>query len=326
MVQRAGPQYLGGMPLDPQIQPLVDLINAAAADAPPADQQTAAMRREAYHGLVAIAGAGPELHDVSDTAAPGPNGDVGLRVYTPLATPSAGIVVYYHGGGWCIGDLDTHDEVCRSLAKQSEQTVVSVDYRLGPEHRFPVAVEDSWAALEWVAANTEQLAVADAPIAVCGDSAGGNLAAVMALMARDAGGPTIAAQLLVYPGVDMVDPDRFASRTENGAGYVLTKETMDWFADHYLAQPSDADDWRASPLRAGSFTDLPPAVVITAEFDPLRDEGAAYAEALAAAGNEVEHRVYEGMVHIFFQLGPVVAKGAEAVTQVAEAAKARLAP
>ncbi|MEZ5377968.1 MAG: alpha/beta hydrolase [Acidimicrobiales bacterium] len=314
------------MPLDPQIQPLVDLINAAAADAPPADQQTAEMRREGYHGLVAIAGPGPELHAVDDASAPGPNGDVGLRIYRPLPTPSAGILVYYHGGGWCIGDLDTHDEVCRSLAKQSGQTVVSVDYRLGPEHRFPAAVEDSWAALEWVAANTAELAVAGAPIAVAGDSAGGNLAAVMSLMARDNAGPAIAAQLLIYPGVDMLDTQRFPSHTENASGYVLTRETMDWFMAHYLEHPDDAGDWRASPLRAPSFERLPPALVITAEFDPLRDEGAAYAKALADAGNEVEHRLYEGMVHIFFQLGPVVGKGAEAVAQVAAAARAHLQP
>ncbi len=260
-----GPRTVSAMPLDPTIQPLVDLINAAAQDAPPVAEQTAQMRREAYHGLVAAAGPGPDLHSVEDTVAPGPGGDIGLRVYRPTEAPSAGIVIFYHGGGWCIGDLDTHDEVCRSLAAQSGQTVVAVDYRLGPEHRFPAAVEDAWAALEWIAANRSSLAAPDARLAVSGDSAGGNLAAVVSLMARDAGGPEIAAQLLVYPGVDMsFDTERFPSHGENAEGYILTAETMEWFGVNYLESEADRDDWRASPLRAASFENLPAAVVITA--------------------------------------------------------------
>ncbi len=313
------------MPLDPQVQPLVDFFNATAAAAASAPPQTAAERRAGYQGIAAMVGAGPELHSVSDTVAPGPAGDIPLRVYRPSADDPVGIITFFHGGGWCIGDLDTHDEVCRSLAARSGATVVAVDYRLGPEHRFPAAVDDSWAALRWVDEHRAHLATPGARIVVAGDSAGGNLAAVVSILARDAGGPELAAQLLVYPGVDMgFDTDRFPSHAENASGYILTRQTMDWFADNYLDCPGSVDDWRASPLRAVSHADLPPALVITAEFDPLRDEGAAYAEALRAAGTEVEHSLYDGMVHIFFQLGPIVDAGSRAVDEVASAARRHL--
>ncbi len=312
------------MPLDPTIQPIVDLVNAAAAEAPPIEDQTVAERREAYHGLVAAAGVGPELASVADADADG----VPVRIYRDGDT--RGVLVFYHGGGWVIGDLDTHDEVCRQLAKQSGATVVAVDYRLGPEAVFPAAVDDSWTALQWVAAQRESLTGdPDAKVAVSGDSAGGNLSAVMALMARDAGLP-LAAQLLVYPATDMRMTES-KSLDENGEGYVLTKDTMLWFRANYIAagaaelEDEKLSDWRASPSLADSHAGLAPALVITAEFDPLRDEGAAYAETLRNAGVEVTHTNYDGMVHIFFQLGPIVPKGAEAVAQVAAAAKAALA-
>ncbi len=301
------------MALDPTIQPLVDLVNAAAAEAPPLAEQTVAERRINYHKLVAAAGAGPELNDVSDSSADG----VPVRIYKPELHGGNGINVYYHGGGWVIGDLDSHDEVCRQLAAQSGAVVVSVDYRLAPEAVFPAAVDDSWTALRWVDANRGLLTGDDAAtIVVSGDSAGANLAAVMALMARDAG-LELGAQLLVYPSVDMMG--NFPSLAENGEGYVLTAATMDWFRGHYLASEIDAEDWRASPLLAESFEGVAQALIITAEYDPLRDQGPAYAAALEAAGVEVTLTNYEGMVHIFFQLGPIVPRGAEAVTQVANA-------
>ncbi|MEM7341808.1 MAG: alpha/beta hydrolase [Actinomycetota bacterium] len=294
------------MTLDPQIQPIVDLVNAAALEAPPVADQTAEMRREGYAALVGHVPPGPDMA-VRDMVAPGPAGDIPLRIYEP-SPASGGVLVFYHGGGFCIGTLDTHDEQCRQLAARSGARVVSVDYRLGPEHRFPAAVDDSWAALEWVAAKRTDLGVAaDAPIGVGGDSAGGNLAAVMALLARDVG-LDLAVQLLVYPVVDQRAEahDRFASRAANGAGYVLTTEAITWFADHYFAADADRADVRASPLLAPSLAGVAPAVVATAEFDPLRDEGIAYAEALRAAGVDATHADYAGMVHVFFQLGPGV--------------------
>lgn len=313
------------MPLHPQLQPLVDLVNAAAADAPSSEDTTPEMRREAYHGLVAFVPPGPEM-DVVDQTIAGPAGEIPIRVYTPTTkqSDSGGVLVHYHGGGWCIGDLDTHDEVCRQLAEQSGSVVVSVGYRLAPEAVFPAAVDDCWAGLQWSIDNANDL-VGDqdrqVKIAVVGDSAGGNLSAVIALMARDAG-ITLAAQLLVYPAVDFRDPSIYPSHAENAEGYILTREGMDWFEANY--QP-DTADWRASAIAAESHVGLAPAVIITAEFDPLRDEGAAYAAKLEDAGVPVDFHHYEGMVHMFFQLGPLVEPGAHAVTLIANAAKTALA-
>ena len=306
------------MSLDPQIAPIVNAVNAAAADAPPVEEQTVEMRRAAYLALSAMAGAGPDLDHVSDERLPGREGDIAARVYRNAG--ARGIFVFYHGGGYTIGDLDSHDEVCRQLALESGATIVSVDYALAPEQPFPAGIEDSWAALQHIAANRTQYGVSDdAKVVVGGDSAGGNISAVMALKARDAG-LDLAAQLLVYPAVRSDDDS--PSMTDNGEGYVLTRETMDWFSAQYQPDPADV---RASPIRAESHVGLAPALVITAEFDPLRDQGAEYAKVLADAGVPTEYTNYDGMVHIFFQLGPLLDKGKAAVTQVAEAAKRALA-
>lgn len=311
------------MPLDPHIQPIVDLVNAGAASSPPAAEQTLAERREAYHKLLSALPPGPDVASVSEVLIEGPVDPIAVRIYRPESP--VGIVVFFHGGGWTIGDLDTHDEPCREIANQSGATVVSVDYRLAPEAPFPAAIDDCFAAVRWVWANRGDLADGDAKLAVCGDSAGGNIAAVMCLMARDTDGLDIAGQLLVYPGVD-ARMTEFDSLDRNGEGYVLSRETMEWFSGNYLQNDSDRLDWRASPLLADDLTGLPPALVITAEFDPLHDEGAAYAAALQAAGNEVVYTDYDGMVHIFFQLGPIVPAAAAAVAEVAATAKAVLAP
>ncbi len=286
-------------------------------------EQSLAERREAYHKLLSALPPGPDIASVSELLIEGPVSPLAVRIYRPVNP--VGIVIFFHGGGWTIGDLDTHDEPCREIATQSGATVVSVDYRLAPEAPFPAAIEDSFAAVKWVWVNRADLASADAKIAVCGDSAGGNIAAVMCLMARDVEGFEIATQLLVYPGVD-ARMSEFDSLNRNGEGYVLSLETMEWFSSNYLPNDSDRLDWRASPLLAEDLSGLPPALVITAEFDPLHDEGAAYADALRAAGNEVVHTDYDGMVHIFFQLGPIVPAAAAAVTEVALAARAALAP
>ncbi len=305
------------MPLDPEIAPIVDAVNAAAEARPPGEEQSVEERRATYRALAAFAGEGPELDEVVDREIPGPAGSIPIRVYRNDG--AAGVFVFYHGGGYTIGDLDTHDQVCRQLALESASTVVSVDYRLAPEHPFPAGIEDAWAALQWVDANRAELGGSgDAGIVVGGDSAGGNFSAVMAIMARDAG-LELAAQLLVYPGVAMVDDH--PSMTENAEGYVLTVETIDWFVQCYAP---DVDDWRAAPIVADDLRGVAPALVITAEFDPLRDQGAAYAKRLIDAGVATDYRLFEGMVHIFFQLGSIVGAGARAVTMVAEAARVAL--
>ncbi|MEM7095385.1 MAG: alpha/beta hydrolase [Actinomycetota bacterium] len=296
------------MPVDPQLQGLVDAINAAAADAPPIEEQTVDERRQAYGALASLAGDGPDLPTIADEDIAG----VPCRRYA--GDDPSGCFVYIHGGGYTIGDLDTHDQVCRQLALESSTTVISVHYRLAPEHPFPAGIEDCWAVLEAIDADRGSFG-ADGGLVVGGDSAGGNFSAVLALMARDAD-LALDAQLLVYPAVDAADDS--PSMTENGQGYVLTRETMDWFSAQYAADPAD---WRASPILADSHADLAPAVIITADLDPLRDQGARYADTLRGAGVDVTLTNYEGMVHVFFQLGPISSVAAQGVTQIAAAAR-----
>lgn len=303
---------MGAMTLDPQIVPLLEASNAAAAEQPPIWEQTVEDRRQAYMALAAVAGPGPELDLVEDRTIAG----VPCRVYAN-ENPT-GILLFLHGGGYVIGDLDTHDQVCRQLALESGATVVAVHYRLAPEHPFPAGIDDAWAVLAALDADRDSYG-AGSKIAVTGDSAGGNFSAVLALMARDAG-VDLAAQLLVYPAVDVNDDS--PSMTENGQGYFLTRETMEWFMHNYQPDPTD---WRTSPLLAASHAGLAPALIITAQYDPLRDQGAAYAEKLRDAGVDVTYTNYDGMVHVFFQLSAICDAGKAAITQVATAAKDALA-
>ena len=317
------------MPLGPQEQQLIDML-AAAAPAEPRPLEAPTMR-EAYSAMAAMLPPGPEVK-TEDRTVPGPAGEIPVRVYRPSADSDAadgplGVLVYLHGGGWTIGGLDTHDHPCRTLCAEAGIVVVSVDYRLAPEHPFPAALDDSWAALEWVAANGAELGADPSRLAVGGDSAGGNLAAVLALMARDRGGPALRFQLLVYPAVDMRPdaPERFPSRVENGEGYVLTSQAMDFFGSNYAPDPEQRSDWRISPLVAADHSNLPPALVITAEFDPLRDEGAAYAETLRSAGTPATLSPYEGTVHTMYQLAPFLDAGKAALTESAAALRDALA-
>lgn len=300
------------MTLDPQIQPIVDAVNAAAADLPPVWEQTVADRRAGYLALSSIAGPGPELDRVDDIEIAG----VPCRVYANEG--ANGVLMFIHGGGYVIGDLETHDQVCRQLALESGATVVAVHYRLAPEHPFPAGIQDAWAVLQALDADRDRFGGDRNKLAVTGDSAGGNFSAVLALLARDAG-LDLAAQLLVYPGVDMNDDS--PSLAENGEGYILTKDVMDWFMHQYAADPLD---WRASPILAESHAGVAPALVITAQYDPLRDQGKAYADKLEAAGVDVTYTNYDGMVHAFFQLAPICDAGKAAITEVATAAKAAL--
>jgi acetyl esterase len=228
-----------------------------------------------------------------------------LRLYWPQAAAPVPAIVYYHGGGHVIGSLDTHDFVARNLCSGGRALVVSVDYRMGPEHKFPAAVDDSWAALQWVAANAESLGADPARMGVHGDSAGANLAAVVALLARDAGGPRLRLQSLVYPIADYGMVGDSYEKYADGYG-ILTRGAMVWFRDHYLRKPEDANDWRASPIKAASLAGAPPAIVITAECDVLHDDGQRYAEALQRAGVPVEYNEFPGMIHAFFGMVPAV--------------------
>jgi len=260
----------------------------------------------------------PQIGMVRDLTADGPPGPIPLRVYRPAGVPAStplAVLVFFHGGGWVIGDLETHDVLCRQLTAGSGVSVVSVDYCLAPEHKFPAAVDDAWAATRWVVAHAGELAVDASRLAVGGDSAGGNLAAVVALLARGKGAPAIAVQVLIYPVADLVGETR--SYRDFAEGYLLTREGMRWFIAHYLTAEAEAVDWRASPLRAQSLAGLPPALIVTAGFDPLRDEGEAYAERLREAGVRVDSVCYGGMIHGFVPMGRLLDTAGRAISLIA---------
>jgi acetyl esterase len=268
-------------------------------DVLPLNQYGAEGAREVYSELQPDVD-GPDVSEVEDRTVPGYDGgpDVPVRIYRPEGEGPFPTVVFYHGGGFVIGDLESHDITCRYLANETGSVVVAVDYRLAPEHPFPAAVEDCYAATVW-AAGAEDLD-GDGNLAVMGDSAGGNLAAAVSLMARDLDGPDIDRQVLVYPATSRSDD--WPSMTEFGEGYFLQAEDMDWFHDSYIPNEVHEANPYANPLEAANLSGLPPATVITAGFDPLRDQGAAYAEALAEAGVGVEYRNYEEMIHGFFTM------------------------
>ncbi|MDX6199813.1 MAG: acetyl esterase [Actinomycetota bacterium] len=244
------------------------------------------------------------VRSVADGTVPGPAGDIPIRIYRPDVDGPLPTVVFFHGGGFVIGDLDTHDDHARLICHDVEAVVVSVNYRLAPEHPFPAGFEDCYAATQWAADHIGELGGDADRLAVAGDSAGGNLSAAVALTATRNDGPKLAAQLLIYPGVDFRPDDTLhPSRTENGEGLFLTLEDMQWFRSHYLQEEAHETDPRASVLLASDLTGLPPAVVGTGEYDPLRDEGEAYAQALEAAGVKVVLRRYDGLIHGFFGMG-----------------------
>lgn len=268
---------------------------------------------------------GEDVASVEDLEVPGPDGPLPVRVYRPdgAAVP-APVVVFFHGGGWVLGSIATHDATCRGLANRTGAVYVSVDYRLAPEHPYPAAPEDCYAATCWVGDHAADLGVDPGRLAVAGDSAGGNLAAVVCQMARDRSGPAIAFQLLIYPVTDL-DFDRWPSMEENADGPLLTREGMDWFARHYVGTLPFTGDPYAAPIRAADLSGLPQAHVATAGHDPLRDEGAGYAEALAAAGVTVGYDNFATMIHGFVGFADVVPAAGEARDRIAAALAAGLA-
>lgn len=299
--------------LHPQTRALLDFIEQRQI--PPTHTLDVADARAWYRDRRGVTQpAPPEVAQVHDLQAGGPHGSIPVRSYRPLGsngTETLPVLVYYHGGGWVIGDLDTHDTLCRELANGAGCAVIAVDYRLAPEHRFPAAADDCLAATRWVHANAAALHLDAARLAVGGDSAGGNLAAVVSIAARDSGDLPIAFQLLIYPATDA--HRSHPSHTENGRGYLLTQETMAYFSDHYLPNRADYEDWRASPLLREDLSNLPPALVLTAGYDPLRDEGRAYAERLTAAGNHASCVCFDRQIHGFVPMGKVLDEANTAV-------------
>jgi acetyl esterase len=287
------------MPLDPQAQAALDQM--VALGAPPLNTLSPEDARKAFDLLAQLSGLKPEpVAKVEDRLIPGPAGQIAVRVYTPQGNAPFPVLVFFHGGGFVIGSIELYEEFCRALTNGASCIVVSVDYRLAPEHRFPAAVEDCYAATKWVAGNAEVIAGDSTHIAVGGDSAGGNLAAVVALMARDKGTPPLVFQLLMYPTTSFAHDT--LSTQENANGYFLTRDDMLWFRSLYLRSDADRDNPYASPLRARDLRGLPPALVMTAEYDPLRDEGEAYATRLREAGVAVLCTRYNGMIHGFLSL------------------------
>ena len=309
------------MPLDPELAALLDAAPAFDPEqlrTTPVDEYRAVMKQ----GILAM-GPSPEVVDsVVDSTIPGPGGALPVRIYTPAHDSPLGIAVFFHGSGFVICDLDTHDHECRVLANRAGVIVVSVDYRLAPEHKFPAAVDDAFAALQWSVAHAADLGVDPARVAVVGDSAGGDLAAVVARLARDAGGPAVAFQMLVYPVTDLrTDTPSFV---ENGSGYGLSAETMRWYVEQYVGTSADLLDPRGSPLLAPSLADLPPAFVAVCEYDPLRDEGKQYAHRMRDAGVDVTLRRYDGAIHGIFQMSRFTAIGARMLDDCVGALRAAI--
>ncbi len=284
----------------------------------PLHECTPVEARALFSKLAELAGPAPAMQRVEERTIEGPDGQAKLRILVPIQNPR-GVLVYYHGGGWVLGSIDEYDTVARKLAERTSCAVVLVEYRLAPEHRYPAAVDDSYAALEWVGNHLSDIAGQDVPLIVAGDSAGGNLAAVMAVRARDRSGPPIALQVLIYPVID-ADFDR-PSYTDPENELLLTRDGMIWFWDHYVPEPSRRTEPDASPLHTEDLSGLPPAVVLTAEHDVLRDEGEVYAARLQEANVSTDLQRYAGQMHGFFTL--LMLPGSElGFQQVVKAVKA----
>jgi len=308
--------YCPRMPLDPQAKAFLDQL--AAMGGAPLRAQPIPEARMLMTALAGMSGT-PDipLAQVENRTIPGPGGAIPVRVYTPAGTGPHPLLLYFHGGGWVLGNLDTHDGVCRQLAHGATCTVMSVDYRLAPEHKYPAGPDDCYAALVWAAQHGGEIGIDPARIAIGGDSAGGNLTCVTALQARDKGGPKLCFQLPIYPVTNnTLDTPSYV---ENATGYLLETADMDWFWGHYLSSKTQGEEPYASPLRAKSMSGLPPALVITAEFDPLRDEGEAYAKRLTEAGVPTTLHRFDGMIHGFFGMSGIMDKAKAAVAEASAA-------
>jgi acetyl esterase len=312
------------MPLDPQVQTILEQL--AAAGGPDIADLSVEQARALMAELSALGGSGPEVESVENMTVPGQDGPIPIRLYRPSGvSPSGGpppLLVWFHGGGWVIGDLDSADSTARELSAGAGVVVASVDYPLAPEHPYPAGPEAVIAATRWLAEHAAELQVDGTRVAVGGDSAGGNLAALTAIALRDQGGPDLAFQLLVYPATDLLMS--YPSVRENGEGYLLTASAIEWFVGHYLSNEADAKDPAVSPMYVDDLAGLPPALLITAEYDPLRDEGEAYAKRLEEAGSDVTLSRYDGQIHGFFGMTPTLDGSRQAVAEATAALKVAL--
>lgn len=301
------------MPPTPETQGLLAMLEEAGG--PDISEQTPEEARVAIAGFAAMQAGAPEPARVEDRNVPGPAGDIPIRVYASEGD-NLPVVMYFHGGGWVLGDIESHDGTCKQLlAELGDAVVVSVHYRLAPEDKYPAAADDCYAAAAWVAENGGEIGADGSRMAVCGDSAGGNLSAVVSQMARDKGGPAIAAQVLHVPVTD--HNYSYPSYTENAEGMLLTRDSMVWFWDHYLPNAEAGQEAYASPIKAADLSGLAPALIQTAEFDPLRDEGEAYGAAIEAAGGDVTVHRYDGVVHDPFMMFAVIPTGIECLKEAA---------
>jgi acetyl esterase len=308
------------MPLHPQVKAVLDQMVAAG---PPLHHLSPVEARKAIEAMRATTGEPEHVAKVEDRTYRSPTGQMPMRIYTPDGRGPFPVLVYYHGGGWVIGNLDTVDASCRSLANLVGCIVVSADYRLAPEHKFPAAADDCYAALRWVALQAASFHGDSSRIAVGGESAGANLAAVAALMTNERGSPTLCHQLLLYPVIDYAFDT--PSYRENGEGYFLTRDMMMWFWRQYLATDADGANPYASPIRSRYLRGAAPATIFTAEFDPLRDEAAAYAAKLREAGVPVTYKCCQGLIHGFMGTAKVVEPARKALEDAAAALRAAFA-
>ncbi len=311
------------MPLDPQVARFLQAEAEASAEP---TSSLAEQRRQAEQTALAQAGAPEEVTSIEDRLLRGPAGALPIRIYVPVGAAQGPfpVLVYFHSGGWVFGSIEAHDPVCRALANHARCLVVSVGYRLAPEHPFPAAPEDCYTATAWVAEHAHEINADSARIAVGGDSAGGNLAAVVALMARDRQGPALCYQVMIYGETDYYEPGT-ASYATYREGYGLTREEMIWFWDQYLARPEDRLHPYAAPLRAPDLSGLPPTLMITAEYDPVRDEAEHYAQRLQQAGVPVQLSRYPGMIHGFFRMFALFEQSHQALAEVSDALRAAFA-
>jgi acetyl esterase len=313
------PPRLDGQELASDIHVLLQLAQLTGETSLVEGRTVEQARAENLEGVPIVCGPPQPMARVEEMTIPGPGGEIGARLYVALGAPKPPqpLLVYYHGGGWVIGDLETHDGLCRFLAEHSGCRVLSVDYRLAPEHPFPVPLEDAVAAFTWAYENAAELGIDPARIAVGGDSAGANLSTGLCLQLRETGGPLPAMQLLLYPPTDVVGEQ--ASRDTFAEGFLLTRNDMQWFEDHYLPDGCEADDPRASMMRAADVSGLPPAYVATAGFDPLRDEGEIYAERMREAGVQVVLQRHSELIHGFASLTAICPSARDAMFEVAGA-------
>ena len=303
--------------LDPQAREVMNYLTGLGL--PEIDRMSPSEARREYRDVrAALRPPAPDLFEVRDLVAGATAGAISLRLYRP-AEGVLPALVYFHGGGWVVGDLETHDVVCRQIALQARAVVIAVDYRLAPEHPFPAAVEDAWSATTWVAAHAPELGIDARRLAVGGDSAGGGLAAVVALMARDSSTLRLTLQVLVYPVTDLRAES--ASYSNYAEGYLLTRAAMQWYIAQYAPTPQAIEDWRASPLRAPWVHGVAPTLIIAAELDPLCDEGEAYARRLQGARVPVEYQRLDGMIHGFLTMGGRIDAANKAVSIIADALK-----